>query len=61
MAAWSSRSPTAAFAYVCNGGERATVAAQASIVFLDSAKEGETLIAEAEEVAPGRAEAESRA
>jgi acyl-CoA thioesterase len=40
-----------AFAYVCNGRNEKTVAAQASIVFLGSAAEGETLIAEAEEVA----------
>lgn len=40
-----------AFAYVCNGGNEKTVAAQASIVFLGSAGEGDTLIAEAEEVA----------
>ena len=40
-----------AFAYVCNGRNEKTVAAQASIVFLGSANEGETLIAEAEEVA----------
>ena len=40
-----------AFAYVCNGGNEKSVAAQASIVFLGSAQEGETLIAEAEEVA----------
>jgi acyl-CoA thioesterase len=39
-----------AFAYVCNGGNERTVAAQASIVFLDAANEGETLIAEGEEV-----------
>ena len=39
-----------AFAYVCNGKNERTVAAQASIVFLDAAKEGETLIAEAEEM-----------
>ena len=39
-----------AFAYVCNGRNERTVAAQASIVFLDAAKEGETLIAEAAEV-----------
>ena len=38
------------FAYVCNGGNERTVAAQASIVFLDAAKEGETLIAEGEEL-----------
>ncbi len=40
-----------AFAYVCNGRNEKTVAAQASIVFLGSAGEGETLIAEAGEVA----------
>lgn len=40
-----------AFAYVCNGRNEKTVAAQASIVFLDAAKEGETLIAEGEESA----------
>jgi len=40
-----------AFAYVCNGRNEKTVAAQASIIFLGSAQEGETLIAEAEEVA----------
>jgi acyl-CoA thioesterase len=39
-----------AFAYVCNGGNERTVAAQANIVFLDAAKEGETLVAEGEEV-----------
>jgi acyl-CoA thioesterase len=39
-----------AFAYVCNGRNEKTVAAQASIVFLGSAEEGETLIAEGEEV-----------
>ena len=39
-----------AFAYVCNGGNQASVAAQASIVFLDKVAEGETLVAEAEEV-----------
>jgi acyl-CoA thioesterase len=39
-----------AFAYVCNGRNEKTVAAQASIVFLGSASEGETLIAEGEEV-----------
>jgi acyl-CoA thioesterase len=38
-----------AFAYVCNGRNEKTVAAQASIVFLGSATEGETLIAEGEE------------
>ena len=40
-----------AFAYVCNGRNEKTVAAQAGIVFLGSAGEGDTLIAEAEEVA----------
>jgi len=45
-----------AFAYVCNGANHASVAAQASIVFLDKVVEGETLIAEAAEVAlEGRA------
>lgn len=45
-----------AFAYVCNGANHASVAAQASIVFLDKVTEGETLIAEAQEVArEGRA------
>ena len=39
-----------AFAYVCNGGNERTVAAQASIVFLDAARVGETLIAEGEVV-----------
>jgi len=40
-----------AFAYICNGRNEKTVAAQASIVFLGSAEEGETLIAEGEEAA----------
>ena len=40
-----------AFAYVCNGKNEKAVAAQASIVFLGSAQDGETLIAEAEELA----------
>jgi len=40
-----------AFAYVCNGRNEKTVAAQASIVLLDSAREGETLIAEGEAAA----------
>jgi acyl-CoA thioesterase len=45
-----------AFAYVCNGGNHASVAAQASVIFLDKAAEGEILIAEAKEVArEGRA------
>ena len=35
-----------AFAYICNGANHASVAAQASIVFLDKVSEGETLIAE---------------
>jgi acyl-CoA thioesterase len=39
-----------AFAYVCNGKNEKAVAAQASIVFLGSAREGETLIAEADEL-----------
>jgi acyl-CoA thioesterase len=39
-----------AFAYVCNGTNHASVAAQASIIFLDKVTEGETLVAEAEEV-----------
>lgn len=45
-----------AFAYVCNGSNHASVAAQASIVFLGKAEAGETLVAEAFEVArEGRA------
>jgi acyl-CoA thioesterase len=40
-----------AFAYVCNGGNEKTVAAQGSIVFLGSANEGETLVAEGEQAA----------
>src|SRR5437868_11928622 len=40
-----------AFAYVCNGANHASMAAQASIVFLDKVRKGETLIAEASEVA----------
>lgn len=45
-----------AFAYVCNGANHASVAAQASIVFLGKAEKGETLVAEAQEVArEGRA------
>jgi acyl-CoA thioesterase len=39
-----------AFAYICNGKNERTVAAQASIVFLDAVKDGETLVAEGEEV-----------
>jgi acyl-CoA thioesterase len=38
-----------AFAYACNGRNLRTVAAQASIVFLEAAREGDVLIAEAEE------------
>lgn len=45
-----------AFAYACNGANHASMAAQASIVFLDKVREGETLVAEAQEVArEGRA------
>ena len=45
-----------AFAYVCNGANHASVAAQAGIVFLGKADAGETLVAEAEEIArEGRA------
>jgi len=40
-----------AFAYACNSRNLRTVAAQASIVFLDSARDGEVLIAEAQEAA----------
>lgn len=35
-----------AFAYVCNGANEKTVAAQASIAFLGSANEGDVLVAE---------------
>lgn len=38
-----------AFAYVCNGANERSVAAQASIAFLGMAKQGETLVAEAEQ------------
>ena len=45
-----------ASAYVCNGANHASMAAQASIVFLGKVGEGERLIAEATEVArEGRA------
>jgi acyl-CoA thioesterase len=45
-----------AFAYICNGANHASVAAQASMVFLDKVSEGETLVAEGEQVArEGRA------
>ena len=40
-----------AFAYACNSRNVRTVAAQASIVFLDAAREGEALTAEAQEQA----------
>ena len=40
-----------AFAYACNSRNVTTVAAQASVVFLDAAKEGDVLVAEAREVA----------
>jgi acyl-CoA thioesterase len=40
-----------AFAYVCNGRNLRSVAAQASIVFLDQARAGEVLIAEGREQA----------
>jgi len=39
-----------AFAYVCNGRNEKTVAAQASVIFLGSAEDGDTLIAEGKEV-----------
>jgi acyl-CoA thioesterase len=38
-----------AFAYACNGRNLRSVAAQASIVYLEPAREGDMLIAEAEE------------
>lgn len=45
-----------AFAYACNSRNVRTVAAQASIVFLDAARDGEVLVAEACEAATaGRA------
>ena len=40
-----------AFAYACNGRNLKSVAAHASIAFLDAAREGERLVAEAEEAA----------
>jgi acyl-CoA thioesterase len=40
-----------AFAYACNSRNLRTVAAQASIVFLDAAGDGEVLVAEAVEAA----------
>jgi acyl-CoA thioesterase len=39
-----------AFAYACNSRNTATVAQQASIVFVSAAREGERLVAEAKEV-----------
>ena len=39
------------FAYACNSRNVTTVAAQASVVFLDAAREGEMLVAEAREAA----------
>ena len=38
-----------AFAYACNGRNMKSVAAHASIAFLDAVREGETLVAEASE------------
>jgi acyl-CoA thioesterase len=38
-----------AFAYACNGRNLRSVAAQASIVYLEPAREGDVLVAEAEE------------
>jgi acyl-CoA thioesterase len=40
-----------AFAYACNGRNLKTVAAHASIAFLDAVREGELLVAEAQEAA----------
>src|SRR5918997_6178060 len=40
-----------AFAYACNSRNVRSVAAQASVVFLDQAREGEVLVAEAKEQA----------
>jgi acyl-CoA thioesterase len=40
-----------AFAYACNSRNLATVGAQATMVFLDAAGEGDVLIAEAQEAA----------
>jgi len=45
-----------AFAYACNARNARSVAAQASIIFLDAVREGERLVAEAREQAlAGRA------
>src|SRR4051812_31450087 len=41
----------AAFAYACNSRNLKSVAAHASIAFLDAAREGESLVAEAREAA----------
>src|SRR4051812_10436056 len=41
-----------AFAYVCNGRNEKTVAAQASVIFLGSAEDGDTLIAEGKRSRP---------
>ncbi len=49
-----------AFAYACNSRNAKTVAAQASIVFLGSAHDGETLVAEAEEATTAGRSAVSR-
>jgi acyl-CoA thioesterase len=38
-----------AFAYACNGRNTRTVGAQASMIYLDAAREGDVLIAEAQE------------
>ncbi len=40
-----------AFAYACNSRNLRTVGAQATMVFLDGAEEGEVLVAEAQEAA----------
>lgn len=40
-----------AFAYACNGRNLRSVAAQASIIYLEPAREGDLLVAEAEEQA----------
>lgn len=40
-----------AFAYACNSRNVRSVAAQASVVFLDAARDGELLVAEAREAA----------
>jgi acyl-CoA thioesterase len=38
-----------AFAYACNGRNTRTVGAQASMIYLDAAREGDILVAEAQE------------